>query len=179
MNEHEQKPEAQPEKPETAAPDPQQQIESLQAEKAALADRVVRLAAEFDNRNKRERTQQADGERRQRELLLLDLLEVLDDLQRALVSLGEGADPKAVRAGVDLVLRNLRQRLERHGVRPMDPEGRRFDPRFHDAIASIRSQEAEPGTVLKEVRKGYMTGTRLLRPASVVVSEGEEPPTKH
>jgi molecular chaperone GrpE len=162
---------------------PEERIAALEAENRTLEanleavdDRLLRLAAEFDNWKKRAGREQAEAERRGREVVLRDAVDIVDGLQRALASLDEHTDAQAVRDGVSLLLRALQQKLERHGVRSIEATGRRFDPRLHDAIARAPRQDVDPGTVVSEVRKGYLMGDRLLRPAAVVVAEAPQPP---
>jgi molecular chaperone GrpE len=153
------------------APGPEQRIAALEAENSALNDRMLRIAADCENRMKRASREQAEAIRREREAALLDMLEVLDSLERALASLDESPDPRSVREGIVITMRAIQQKLERQGVRPVEAAGQRFDPRFHDALAKEPSSDVDPGTVLSEMQKGYMVGDRLLRPASVVVAE--------
>jgi molecular chaperone GrpE len=148
---------------------------ALEAERAALSERLLRLAAEFENWKKRAGREQNEAERRAQETVLFQMLEVVDGLERALGALSENAEPQAVREGVGLVLRNLLQKLEGYGIKPVGAIGEQFDPRLHDAIARAPSRDVEPGTVLSELQKGYMVKDRLLRPASVVVAETSEP----
>jgi molecular chaperone GrpE len=150
---------------------PEERIAALEAEKEALTERMLRIAADCENWQRRAGKERAEAVRREREAALLDALEVLDSLERAIASLDANADARAVREGVAIALRALQQRLERRGVRPVEARGQRFDPRFHDAIAREPSAAVDPGTVLSEAQKGYMVGERLLRPASVVVAE--------
>jgi len=144
----------------------------LETEKADLRDRMLRIAADFDNWKKRSRKELTDTEARSREQVLRDFLEIVDNLERATASLGEGkeADPKAIRDGVDLVLRQFRNKLERYQVKVVEAKGQPFDPRLHEAISQAPTPDAKPGSVLHELQKGYMIGERLLRPAMVVVA---------
>jgi molecular chaperone GrpE len=162
-----------PEPPPTA----EERVVVLEAEKAELRDRMLRIAADFDNWKKRSRKELTDTEARSKEQVLRDLLEVVDNLERANASWGEGkeSDPRAIRDGVDLVLRQFRSKLERYQVRPVDSKGAPFDPRFHEAISQAPTADAKPGSILHELQKGYMIGDRLLRPAMVVVAVA--PPT--
>ena len=162
--------------PELPPPTPEQRMASLEAEKAELHDRMLRIAAEFDNWKKRSRKELTDSESRAKEQVLRDLLEVLDNLERATASWteskeqGKETDPKAIRDGVDLVLRQFRSKLERYQVKPLEAKGVAFDPRFHEAISQVPAPDAKPGSVVHELQKGYMIGDRLLRPAMVVVA---------
>jgi molecular chaperone GrpE len=147
---------------------PEERIATLEAEKTELRDRMLRIAAEFENWKKRSRKEQSDAEGKGRESVLKDVLEVMDNLERA-VGAG-GTDAQAVLQGVNLVLRLFHSKLERHEVRPVEAQGKPFDPRLHDAISQVPSADVSPGTVLQELQKGYRIGERLLRPASVVVA---------
>jgi molecular chaperone GrpE len=152
---------------------PDDRIAALEAEKLELRDRMLRIAAEFDNWKKRARREQTDAEGKGRESVLRDMLEVIDNLERATASWESGgapADIQAVQQGVGLVLRQAHSKLERHDVKPVEAKGKPFDPRLHDAISQVPSAELPPGTVLSELQKGYRIGDRLLRPASVVVA---------
>jgi molecular chaperone GrpE len=156
-----------------ASSTPDERIAALEAEKLELRDRMLRIAAEFDNWKKRARREQTDAEGKGRESVLRDMLEVIDNLERATASWESGgapADIQAVQQGVGLVLRQAYSKLERHDVKPVEAKGKPFDPRLHDAISQVPSPDVSPGTVLSELQKGYRIGDRLLRPASVVVA---------
>ena len=133
-------------------------------------DLLLRKAAEFDNyrkRTERERREQAD---RSVSDVLLELLPVLDDFERALnADAGsEGVDP--YRLGVALIHRQLLDLLKRRGVRPIDAVGTEFDPHVHQAVTTEVVEGGRDGEVLEELRRGYMLGERLLRPAMVKVA---------
>ena len=114
----------------------------------------------------------SEHEAKTREAVLRDFLDIADNLQRAITSWTEGGekDVKSVQAGVELVLRLFKSKLERYSVTAIEAKGQPFDPRLHDAISQAPSSEASPGTVLHELQKGYRVGERLLRPAIVVVA---------
>jgi molecular chaperone GrpE len=159
-------------------PTPEERIAALESEKADLRERMLRIAADFDNWKKRSRKELADSEARARENVLRDLLEIIDNLERATSSLagGEEADAKAVREGVELVLRQFRSKLERYQVKPVESVGQPFDPRIHEAISQKPSPEVKPGSIVQEFQKGYFIGDKLLRPAMVVVATAPPPP---
>lgn len=154
---------------------PEERIAALENEKNELRDRMLRVAAEFENYKKRARREIADAEIKGKEAILKDMLEVIDNLERATAAFSENADPKAVQQGVQLVLRIFQSKLERNDVRPLEAKGQPFDPRLHDAISQVPSADAAPGTVLTELQRGYRLGDRLIRPATVVVAVA--PPT--
>jgi molecular chaperone GrpE len=146
------------------------EIDDLQRERDDFKDRWLRKTAEFDNyrrRIERERREQSD----QAVLdLLEELLSVVDDFDRALtVDAGEGAG--AYRKGVELIHGKLHDLLRKQGVRAIDTLGADFDPKIHQAVMHESSPEHREGEVIGELRKGYMLGDRLLRPAMVKVAK--------
>ena len=153
----------------TSASMPDEALTALRAEKDALQDRLLRTAAEFDNYRKR-----IDRERREQseaaaESVLLDLLPIVDDLERALQAPATG-DAEAYRAGVELILRGMLDMLRRRGVTPIDTADADFDPRVHQAVSQEPSEMHRPGQIIAEFRRGYMLGDRLLRAAMVKVA---------
>jgi molecular chaperone GrpE len=133
-------------------------------------DRLLRKTAEFDNyrkrveRERREMVQYAAGD------VLEALLPVVDDFERAL-QVEAGADAAPYRKGVELIYKQLQDLLARRGVTPIDTVGKPFDPRFHQAITYESSPGRAEGEVIDEVRRGYVLGERLLRPAMVKVAK--------
>ncbi|MCG5054743.1 MAG: nucleotide exchange factor GrpE [Myxococcales bacterium] len=155
---------------ETAPASLEARLAQAERERDDNRERMLRIAAEFENWKRRARRDQDDAQFKAKEQVLKDILEVADNLERALSSMGESTDAKAVRDGVSLVLRLFQQKLERHEVRPIEAKGKPFDPRVHEAVASVPSADVPVGAVLEELVKGYNLGERLLRPASVVVA---------
>jgi molecular chaperone GrpE len=155
--------------------DPAAALEAVRRERDDLQDRLLRLGAEFDNYRKR-----TDRERRELSEaaavdLIRDLLPIIDDLERALaapVEGGAGSDalPK-FRQGVELIRRQLLETLRRRGVEAFDAVGRDFDPEWHEAVADEPAAGRRDGEVTAEIRRGYRTGSRLLRPAMVKVAK--------
>ena len=142
--------------------------ESGDAEKlAALEDRLLRLAADFDNYKKRVARERQELVTLANERLVKELLPVLDDLERALVAAAEHEEAR-LEEGVRLVHRALESLLERNGVKEIDTDGA-FDPNVHEALLAQPS-EADEGTVIDVVQKGYTLGDRVVRPARVVVA---------
>jgi molecular chaperone GrpE len=142
---------------------------ALQGERDALQDRLLRVAAEFDNYRKRierERREQADAAA---ESLLVELLPIVDDLERALQAPASD-DALPYRAGVELILRQMLELLRRRGVTAIDTAGAAFDPRVHQAVSQEKSDTHDEGQIIEEFRRGYMLGERLLRPAMVKVA---------
>lgn len=160
---------------EAGAASSQDRVAALEAEKNEARERMLRIAAEFENFKKRTRREQADAEAKAKETVLRDMLEIVDNLERA-VGFSENTDPKALVQGVQLVLRLFQNKLERYDVKPVEAKGQPFDPRLHDAISQVPTADAPPGSVVNEVQKGYRIGDRLLRPAMVAVAVAPAPP---
>ena len=134
---------------------------------AALEDKLLRVAADFENYKKRAARERAEYVTHANERLVKELLPILDDLERALDAVGEHQEA-TVEEGVRLVHRSLASLLERNGVKQISTEGK-FDPHVHEALLSQPS-EAEEGSVIDVVQKGYTLGDRVVRPARVVVA---------
>jgi molecular chaperone GrpE len=134
---------------------------------AALEDKLLRVAADFENYKKRAARERAEYVTHANERLVKDLLPILDDLERALDAVGEHQEA-TVEEGVRLVHRSLASLLERNGVKEIDTEGK-FDPHVHEALLSQPS-DAEEGSVIDVVQKGYTIGDRVVRPARVVIA---------
>lgn len=162
--------------PDEGAPSLEARLSAISAERDELKDRMLRIAAEFDNWKKRARKEQDDAEAKVRESVLKDVLDVMDNLERAVSAYGEGratagpADGPAILRGVGLVLRLFQTKLERYGVKPILSEGQPFDPHVHEAISRIERADLAPGTVATELQRGYRIGDRLLRPSLVSVA---------
>jgi molecular chaperone GrpE len=140
---------------------------------AALEDRLLRLAADFDNYKKRVAREQQATVALANERLIGELLPILDDLERALVAAAEHEEAQ-LEEGVRLVHRSLAALLERNGVQAIATDGM-FDPHVHEALLSQPS-EAEEGAVIDVVQKGYKLGDRVVRPARVVVAAAPPEP---
>lgn len=148
-----------------------EQLQKLQAERDALFDRLARQQAEFDNFRKRAQKEQQDF----RDYALVDFakqfLPALDSFDRALSVQGSEAD---LRKGVELIRRQLDDALGKIGVKPVAAKGEQFDPRLHEAIEMVETEEAKDNEVLDELQRGYMIKDRLLRPAMVRVAKNHK-----
>ena len=139
-----------------------------QRERDQYLDLAKRAQADFENYRKRAAKEAAAAGERSKSGLVRELLPVVDNLERALRSAGEGEQHLA--EGVRLVHAELISVLERNGVEQFDPQGEPFDPSFHEALSTRSQDGAGPGVVLDVVEKGYSTNGSVLRPARVVVS---------
>ena len=145
-------------------------VEELRREVEEKQDRLLRALAETENVRRRAQRERDDYVRYANESLLRDLIPVLDNLDRALEAARPGGDATGVVAGVELIQRELLKVLERAGVERYSALGQPFDPTRHEAIASVVSEDAAPGTVVRETLPGYQLHNRVLRAALVSVA---------
>jgi molecular chaperone GrpE len=158
-------PETGPEEP-VEQPDP---LADVTRERDEYLDALQRLKAEFDNYRKRAAREQSAIVSRASERLVKELIPVLDDLERALDAAEEHEEAQ-LEEGVRLVQRALADALAKEGLAEIPTEGK-FDPHTQEALLSQPS-EAEEGTVIQVLQKGYVLGDRVLRPARVVIASG-------
>lgn len=134
-----------------------------------LRDQLMRLAADYDNYRKRSKREiEIAGQRAQRDTLR-PFLSVLDNLERAL-EFGDSKDLEPVVEGVRMVAQQFVRVLNKQGVEAFPSVGTRFDPKRHDAVSRIATDDHPEGIVLHELEKGYVFRDELLRPAKVVVT---------
>jgi molecular chaperone GrpE len=149
--------------------EPLQQEEAVAEQEQADDDRLLRLAADFENYKKRAAREREEYVAGANARLLTELLPVLDDLERALAA-AEQHEEAQLEEGVRLVHRSLAALLERHGIQPIETDGK-FDPHVHEALAAQQSEDAESGSVIDVIQRGYKLGDRVVRPARVIVAE--------
>src|SRR6201988_609138 len=162
-------------------------VELLQKEAADARDKMLRTLAEMENLRKRTAREVSDARTYGITGFARDVLDIADNLQRALDAVPAeakaNADPglTALIEGVELTERSLLNELEKHGVKKFDPSGEKFDPNFQQAMYEVPDPSVPAGTVVQVVQAGYMIGERVLRPALVGVSKGgakAAPPTE-
>lgn len=144
-------------------------LESAQAEVTDLNDKLLRLQAEMVNLRKRTQREVADAHKFGVEKFATSLLDVVDNLERALEV--EDGNEEAVREGVQLTLNSWHEMMKRFEVVRIDAVGDTFDPHMHEALTQMPSEEPE-GTVIAQHMAGYTLHGRLIRPAKVLVSSG-------
>jgi len=138
-----------------------------------LYERYLRIAADFDNYKKRMTKEKNDLVAYGNEELIKALLNVIDNLERALQHKSNDIGSKSLIEGVDLVYRQFLSTLEKFGLERINAEkGAKFDPNYHQAVEHIETNEITPGMVVNEMIKGYLLKERLLRPSMVAVSKG-------
>ena len=166
-------------KPYIMPDDPEEgSVEALTKEVAESRDKMLRTLAEMENLRTRTRREVSDAKTYGITGFARDVLEIADNLQRALDAVPAeakaAADPglKALMEGVELTERSLLNALEKNGVKKFDPSGEKFNPNFQQAMYEVPDASVPAGTVVQVVQAGYMIGERVLRPALVGVSKG-------
>ena len=142
----------------------QGEIDRLKGERDQLVDRLARLQAEFENARKREARERADFRDFAVSGAVEQFLPVLDNFQLAL---GSAGSVEQLRAGIELIVKQMEDVLRALNVQPVESVGTRFDPRVHEALESVDRADLPDHQVLEEVRRGYRIRDRLLRPALV------------
>ena len=169
-------------KPYIMPDDPEQgSVEALTKEAADAHDKMLRTLAEMENLRKRTSREVADARTYGITGFARDVLDIADNLQRALDAVPAearaNADPglKALIEGVELTERSLLNTLEKNGVKKFDPSGEKFNPNFQQAMYEVPDPSVPSGTVVQVVQAGFMIGERLLRPAMVTVAKKDVP----
>ena len=140
-------------------------------------NQFLRARAELDNMRRRAERDVDQAHKYALEKFAGELLGVRDSLELGLAAAHEpGADLVKVREGLDLTLRMLRQAMEKFHITEVNPQGEKFDPARHEAMAAQESVDQEPNTVLQVIQKGFLLNDRLLRPAMVIVSRASDKP---
>lgn len=156
--------------------------EALVKEAAEARDKMLRTLAEMENLRKRTAKEVSDARAYGITGFARDVLDIADNLQRALDAVPqearEAADPglKALIEGVEITERSLHKTLEKNGVQKIEPLGEKFDPNFHQAMYEVPDSTVPSGTVVQVVQAGYTIGERILRPALVAVTKGGAKP---
>jgi molecular chaperone GrpE len=145
----------------------QAELEQVKGERDQLLDRLARLQAEFDNARKREMKERADSRDYTISNTVEPFLSVMDNFQLALKADGS---KEQLRAGVELILKQMEDALKGLNVAPVETVGAQFDPRIHEALGSIETKEFPDHQVLEEIRRGYKIRDKLLRPALVRIA---------
>jgi molecular chaperone GrpE len=157
---------------------PDARIAELEAEVADLKDRLLRAVADAENTRKRAERDKQDAGKYAMTSFARDVLSVGDNMRRAIDTLSDDdrkGVPEPVRnliEGVEMTEREFLSVMERHGVKPINPHGEKFDPNLHQAMFEVPDPSTPAGTVMEVVATGYIIGDRLLRPAMVGIAKG-------
>ena len=148
----------------------------LKADLETYKDLALRARADLDNYRKRMAREKEDATRYANATFLERLIPILDNFEFGLQAARSGSSDSAVLDGMTMVYKQLQDFLAGSGVETIDAMGQKFDPNLHEAIAQEDHPEAEEGTVVRQIRKGYKLRDRLIRPANVVVAKGAPAP---
>ena len=150
----------------------QEKLNAAQQQSKENYDRLLRVSAEFENYKKRTARDMSEFKKYANETLLKELLTVVDNLERALLSTVQGEAPAdCFIEGVQMTLKELLKVLSQFGVEALDALGKEFDPIYHQAMMQEETDAVPENTVIKEMQRGYLLHDRLLRPSMVVVSK--------
>ncbi|MCC7575991.1 MAG: nucleotide exchange factor GrpE [Methanomethylovorans sp.] len=152
------------------APSLEEQLCMKDEEIAQLKDRFLRLTAEFDNFRKRTTREKEEFRKFASENLLLELIEVYDNFERALESAKNTDDVGSVLKGVEMVFKQFVSILEKEGLQKMECMGAEFNPHEHEAMMHVDHPDHEDNTIIEVCRPGFYLHSRVLRPAAVTVS---------
>ena len=147
------------------------EIERYTKEIEEIQDRYIRLAADFDNYKKRTAREFGELVRSANEELLSQLIPVLDNFERALEASSSSADQDSFHTGIELIYQQLRDMLEKQGVKGIEAVGEPFDPHRHEAVMMVEKEDVPPEMVVEEMARGYMLHDRVLRASKVAVSK--------
>lgn len=135
-------------------------------------DKILRLQADFENTRKRLEREKNDFVKFANEGIILELLNILDDLERTIeLSQSQHQDLSAFLKGVEMILAHLYEMLKEYGVKPIEAEGKLFDPHFHEALMQVENKELPEHTIVEELQKGYLLNDRVIRTTKVKVSK--------
>lgn len=148
------------------------ECQALKVECDQLKDRFLRVSSDFQNYRKRMEKEKADLHAYANERLICDLLPVLDNFERAVLSGTERTDPaETFVKGIEMVFKQLKDVLEASGLQKIDALGKPFDPTVHHAVMQVEEEEAEPDTVVEVFQTGYSLNAKVIRPSMVKVAK--------
>jgi len=147
------------------------QVEKVQEASDKNLDLYIRSQAEIDNLKKRYQKERQGLIKFANESLIKQLLPIVDNLEKAFIHSQDEDSIEAIRDGVDLTLKGLMDILQKAGVETVEAVGEQFDPNFHEAVSEMADDGIKPGTVIKDLQKGYILNQRLIRPSMVIVSK--------
>lgn len=150
------------------------QLNQIAEEAEEYKDKYIRALAEMENQRKRLERERIDFRRYANESFILSVLPVLDNFERAIKSAEEVDGAKEITEGIKMIFKQLKEVLEKKGVKPFESLGEKFDPKKHEAYLAIESEKHEPSTIVEEIEKGYLLGDKVIRPAKVAVSKVKE-----
>ena len=148
----------------------EKQLKQTQEKLREINDKYLRLYADFDNYQKRVAKEIEDVKEATKRSLINEFLVILDNMEKAILISKEHKD--SIIEGIELTMKSFKDLLKKHGVEEIDPQKEQFNPDLHDALMMQPSDDMPKDTVLQTLQKGYMYKNKLIRPAKVIVSSG-------
>ncbi|MGD8628590.1 MAG: nucleotide exchange factor GrpE [bacterium] len=148
-----------------------EELDRVQTELEETKDKFLRGLADFDNYRKRVARERAQLTRCANEDLIKQLLDVVDNIERALKAASDTDDLEGFKKGIELIYEHLKGVLTKEGLCPIVCLGEPFDPNYHEAVMALEKEGHESDRVVEEIQKGYLLDGRVIRPSKVVVSK--------
>jgi molecular chaperone GrpE len=145
-------------------------IAELEAKIEEMENRYLRLQADFDNSRRRSKLDFEAAQKYRAQNLASELLQALDNFERAIKVEADNEQTKSLLQGMDMVHKGILAALKKEGVEPIESVGKEFDPHLHQAVMQVEDENFESNVVVEEFQKGYMLKDRVLRPAMVKVN---------
>ena len=150
----------------------QKELNEAEVQTQVAIDKMMRLAADFDNYKKRNAKEYENIRKYAAENIIKELIPIVDNFERAIESANESKDVNSLLGGIKLILNQMMNLLEKEGVIRIKAVGEIFDPNIHEAVMHIASDEYPENVIIQELQKGYILRDRVVRPAMVSVSKG-------
>jgi molecular chaperone GrpE len=149
----------------------QEKIAELEAKIEEMDNRYLRLQADFDNSRRRAKLDMEAAQKYRVQSIASDLVEALDNFERATKIEAENEQTKSLLSGMEMVYKAITGALAKEGIEPISSVGEEFDPRLHQAVMQVQDENFGPNIVVEEFQKGYLLKDRVIRPAMVKVNE--------
>ena len=159
---------------ETAQENISKKIKETYSQNEDWQDKYMRVLADLENLKRRQIKEREDAVQRTRSQIFGDLLPALDAFQMGIKEVEKEESTKNIFIGISMAYKQMEDILGEYGLEIINPEGTEFDPKFHEALSYQTNDEVEDGYILQTVRTGYKIRDKLLRPASVIISQGKE-----
>ena len=147
------------------------EIQTLTAKVEEMENRYLRLQADFDNSRRRSKLDLEAAQKYRVQSLATDLVQALDNFERALAIQTEHEETASMRQGMEMIYRSMMEALKKEGVEPIEAVGQEFDPNIHQAVMQVNDENYGANMVVEEFQKGYMLKDRVLRPSMVKVNQ--------
>ena len=151
-----------------------QKVKVAYSKSEDFQDKYIRVMADIDNLKRRQIKEREDTVIRTRSQIISDLLPVLDAFQMGMNEVEKEESTKNIFVGISMAYKQMESVLNEYGLEIVDPKGTNFDPKYHEALSYQSDEEVEEGYVIQTVRVGYKMRDKLLRPASVIISQGKD-----